>query len=132
MSKFKITPLPDDPVRTPQKMDVVVAACVLRMHGLTQAEAADKVGMSERSLRKYESCSWWPQVQEYAYDEELDATRIAARAAFHRLLKADDGPTVRFALERLIAEFAPPATRANVMSDVTVHVSGGPLTADGY
>lgn len=111
-----------DPVTQPRSWDKALKAAGMRLLGATQAEAAEAADISERTLRKYEQCSWWAECEREARDEYLDEVRSAAYKQLLGIIRNGDEKTVRWTLERIGPDaFLPPRQKVEqeVSADVT-------------
>jgi len=88
-----------------------VSAAYLRLIGATQVVAAEAEGVSDRTIRSWESHPSWPEAQAEARSLWLDKVSDAARATLHRSIKAGDAQSARWLLERVAEELGPPIAR---------------------
>ena len=93
-----------DPVARPRDRDKALSAAYLRILGHTQTEAASGAGCAERTLRQWESCSWWPEILAEAESRWLSGLMSKARGT---LLRNMDANLALKILERRIPELAP-------------------------
>lgn len=103
-----------------QDWDSCVSAAYLRSLGVTQREAANAVGFSERSIRAWEHSTWWPKAVDEATDRWLGGVRAAARERLSQALRdVDTDPWLALKiLERLEPALHPKAS-------LDVHGVGG-------
>ena len=93
---------PSDAVAKPHAWSKAVAAASLRALGATQEEAAKGAGVSVRTIRLWESCSWWARATAEAIDENCALIKaFAMRALLEAVRKGDDVRAATWALERL-------------------------------
>jgi hypothetical protein len=114
-----------DPVQGPMDREKALSAAYLRLTGCTQAEAASAAGVGERTLRTWETCSWWGEIKAEASGRWLDGLRTKTRKAIERLIDGLEPATVRFAAERIMDEFQPPKQRAELSGP-----NGGPIQTE--
>lgn len=100
--------------KAPQDREKAISAAYLRTLGASQADTAKQVGIGERTLRRWEDCSWWPEIRHEAMDRWLAGTKSRAMVALGHLLDGLEPTTVRFTLERLMEEFEPPRQRSEL------------------
>ena len=107
--------LPDsgDPVQAPRDPDKAVSAALLRLLGASQADAAGAAGVGERTLRQWETCSWWPEILAEASRRWLDGLAAKARKGLEGAVQVD-GRLALNVLERLEPALAPPKVRAAI------------------
>lgn len=115
-----------DPVKRPRSWDKALKAAGMRLLGASQAEAAKTAGIGERTLQRYEKCSWWPEAEKQAREKWLDDVRAAAYRSLLKLVRGTDEmdpdpKTVRWTLERIDEQFIPPKQR--IEQDVTADVT---------
>lgn len=90
--------------------DKAVSAAYLRLCGSTSAEAAAGAGIGERTMVRWEGCSWWQDAIREAERRWLNHTRSRAMRTLHRGVD-EDLATARWFAERTIADLAPPKQR---------------------
>lgn len=90
-----------DEVTRPHDWDKAVAAAYIRAIGGTQAIAAASAGCGERTLARWERCSWWPEAHRQAVERWRGELSSASRASLLAAVKAGDGDLALKALERL-------------------------------
>lgn len=105
-----------DEVQAPKDRDRALSVAYLRLTGSSQEEAATAAGVGERTVARWETCSWWPGFLDEAGDRWLAGVKARARKALIRILDASDPDpaTVRFSLERLLPGFEPPKVKAEL------------------
>ena len=92
-----------------------LSAAYLRMTGASQRPAAKAVGVSERTLRRWEADKRWPTACAEARGRWLHGVEIEARAGLARGLQNDQDGHLSFkVLQRLDPDFAPPRERAQM------------------
>lgn len=97
----------NDPVRAPRNREVAVSVAYLRLQGATQAEAARATDMDPRTVVRWESCSWWPELQREASARWLEGLAVAARRGLEAAV-SENGALALRVLERLEPALAPP------------------------
>ncbi len=97
----------NDPVRAPRNREVAVSVAYLRLQGATQAEAAGATNVDPRTVVRWESCSWWPEVQREASARWLEGLAAAARRGLGAAV-SENGALALRVLERLEPALAPP------------------------
>lgn len=104
---------PDDEVRKPKgaRWDKAVSAAYLRLTDSTIAKSADGAGLGERTLKRWEGCSWWVEALREAEERWLNHTVARAMRTVHRAA-GDDVPTAMKIVERRLDRLAPPKIRA--------------------
>ena len=107
-----------DPIGAPRDREKALSAAYLRLLGSTQAEAAMTTGVDPRTLGRWESCSWWPEVQREAADRWLAGAIGKARRALLRALDKPDGALALKILERVVPELAPAQQRIELGVDI--------------
>lgn len=108
--------------RPPKNWDKPVAAAYFRALGASQKVAARAAGVGERTLRDWESCSWWPEVQREALARWHVNIGAEARRSLLRAVK-DDGKLALDVLERLdprLAKKELPVSRVQEMLTDTI------------
>ena len=60
-----------DVIVAPRNREICLSAAYLRLVGATQADAAHAAGVDARTLGRWESCSWWPDIQREAGERWL-------------------------------------------------------------
>ncbi len=110
------TAAPDDPVQKPNDWENVISCAYLRLTGSSQEQAAQAVGCSERQLREWEHCSWWPEAETEAHLRWLRGMDAKVRGALHRSLDDVDqyAQTARWYADRRIGELAPPKNQTEL------------------
>ena len=88
----------------PKDRDKALSAAYLRILGHTQTEAESGAGCAERTVRQWESCSWWPEILAEAESRWLSGLMSKARGT---LLRDMDANLALKILERRIPELAP-------------------------
>ncbi len=96
-----------DPIGAPRDREVALSCAYIRLLGSSQLEAAKTAGVDPRTLGRWESCSWWPDVQREAADRWLAGAIGKARKALLAALDQPDGPLALKVLERVVPELAP-------------------------
>lgn len=99
----------EDPVGKPHDWDKAVAAAYLRMIGLSQVDAANGAGIGERTIVRWEQCSWWQDARDEASDRWLNDLVAESRATLMKSIKAGDPIRALQVLERRDQRLAPPA-----------------------
>ena len=102
-----------DPVTAPQDRDKAVSVALLRLLGASQEAAAEAAGAGERTVRQWETCSWWPEMLAEASRRWLAGLAAKARKGLERGVE-EDGRLALKVLERLEPALAPPKVRAVV------------------
>jgi hypothetical protein len=111
----------NDPVQSPSDLDKALSAAYLRYLGMSQKEAASRVGIGERTLRRWEDCSWWAEVKAEAAERWLGGLMEDARAGLKDGVRGD-GHLALKVLERLDDRLAPPKLRTELTGR-----DGGPI-----
>ena len=106
----------------PSNWDKRMSVGFLRILGATQREAANAVGISERTVRTWEHEASWPDAIAEARSRWLDAAGDRARRALWVGLGANDQASARWVLERVEPALAAPVQRTEVTG-----ANGGPL-----
>lgn len=96
-----------DPIENPHDRDKALSVAYLRMIGLTQVDAAKSAGVGERTIRDWEKCSWWPEVQAEARHRWLNDLMDASRATLLKSIKAGGFTEALTILERMDPDFRP-------------------------
>lgn len=94
----------------PRDRDQALSCAYLRHLGASQEEASKATGISARTLSRWESCSWWRDVQREAADRWLAGLAARARRGLERAVE-EDGRLALSVLERLDVALAPPKPR---------------------
>lgn len=89
-----------DPIGRPLDWDKAVSAAYFRALGASQKVAARAAGCGERSIRDWESCSWWPDAVREAHERWRTNLGAEARRSLLRAVQRD-GDLALKALERL-------------------------------
>ena len=80
-----------DPVGCPRDRDKALSVAYLRTLGASQEEAAKATGVDARTVGRWESCSWWPEVLTEAAERWLAGAIGKARKALLDALDEPDG-----------------------------------------
>jgi hypothetical protein len=99
---------PVNPVGAPRDRETAISVAYLRLLGHTQEDATKATGVSEKTIQRWESCTWWPEVQAEASRRWLSGLESRARQTLFDNL---DGPLSLKVLERRLPELAPPVTQ---------------------
>jgi hypothetical protein len=91
---------------------------LIRGHPIEECAAA--AGIQPSTLRKYIRCSWWDDIEKECVARYGVALRYAVRGSVERLVGQDEAPTVRWAGDRMVPEFAPPTARHEVKAEVSL------------
>jgi len=110
----------------PSDREAAASVAYLRICGSTQKEAAEAVGISERTVRNWELSDWWSEIEAEASRRWLKGASAQARRALHSFA-ATDPATARFLGERLIPELAPPRLRQSLK---LTGKAGGPVVVE--
>ena len=105
-----------DVTATPRERETAISAAYLRLTGTTQQDAASAVGIDRRTLGRWESCSWWRDIQREASDRWLAGLAARARRGLEAAVERDGSLALRV-LERLDPALAPQPTRLRVGPD---------------
>lgn len=100
MSEFLELAGDGDEVSRPHEWDKAVAAAYFRALGATQAAAAEAAGIGERTLARWETCSWWDEAMRQAVERWRTDLSAASRKSLLDAVKSD-GDLALKALERL-------------------------------
>ena len=100
-----------DPVGVPRDRDKALSVAYLRTLGASQEEAARATGVDARTVGRWESCSWWPEVLTEAAERWLAGAIGKARKALLDALDEPDGLLALKVLERVVPELAPASQR---------------------
>lgn len=117
--------LDPDEVDGPADRDKAVSAAYLRSLGGTQEVAARGAGVGMRTLRRWESCSWWPEIQREALERWHGDLSAAARRQLLKAIKAGDGKLALDVLERTdprLSKKEVPVARIQEMLGETVRI----------
>ena len=92
----------------PKQRSKAVSAAYIRALGATQKEAASALGVSDRTIRAWESDGEWEGIKREAHDKFLKELAAKTRRA---LLESLDDPqsraaTARFLAPRVLPEFS--------------------------
>lgn len=98
-------------VRRPKRWSGVQAAALVLLLGGKMEEAAKAANVHHKTLRRWRRADWWQDVEREANGLYLSEARSICRAKVKALIEACDPPTVRWAAERIVDEFAPPSQR---------------------
>lgn len=90
-----------DEVSRPQDWAKAVSAAYFRALGATVAAAAEAAGVGERTLFRWETCSWWPDAHREAVERWHVDLSAASRAALLGAIKGGDGDLALKVQERL-------------------------------
>jgi len=82
-------------------------ACNLLLKGYPADEAAAAAGVATKTVLAWRRCSWWADVQVICRKTYGADMADEIRGSVARLVRQDDGPTVRWAGEKLCEEFKP-------------------------
>lgn len=110
---------PVNPVGAPRDRETAISVAYLRLLGHTQEDATKATGVSEKTIQRWESCTWWPEFQAEASRRWLSGLEGRARTI---LLDNLDGNLSLKILERRIPELAPAIARQEVTGR-----GGGPV-----
>jgi len=105
---------PQDEVKRPTGAwwDKAVHAAYVRLTGATIAESASEAGIGERTLKRWESCSWWADAcHEATQDRWLQHLLSRAKRTVFRDVDKDPRTALQI-LERLEPRLAPPKVRS--------------------
>lgn len=116
-----------DPVQAPRDRERAISAAYLRLLGASQADAAEAAGAGERTLRQWEACSWWPEIQAEASQRWLAGATGKARTALLAALDGKDGHLALKVLERTLPELAPAKQQVH-MNLETAQIPWGELS----
>lgn len=103
MSKrTKLVPTGDaSAVVKPQDWDKAISAAYFRALGASQKVAAEAAGVGERTLRAWESSSWWPEAKREAVARWHVKLTAASRRGLLKAVRAGDGKLALDVLERV-------------------------------
>ena len=104
-----------DSVAEPKNRDKALSAAYLRIIGCSQEEAATGAGCGQRTLRRWEGCSWWSEIQLEAEVRWLSGLMSKARGT---LLRDMDANIALKILERRVPELAPPKRQVDHSGEV--------------
>jgi len=107
----------EDLIRKPSDREKALSAAFLRHVGATQSDAASATGIDRRTLQRWESCSWWPDVQREAAERWLAGLASKARVGLESAV-VGDGRLALAVLERLEPALAPPRQRVGLSADL--------------
>jgi hypothetical protein len=105
-----------DPIRGPRDREKALSCALLRHLGATQVEAANANGLDPRTVGRWESCTWWADVQREAADRWLAGLAAKARRGLDRAV-GEDGHLALRVLERLEPALAPAKVRVGIDFD---------------
>lgn len=91
---------------------------LIRGHPIEDCAAA--AGIKPSTLRKYIRCSWWGDIEKECVARYGVALKYKVRGSVERLVGQDEAPTVRWAGDRMVPEFAPPTARHEVKARVSL------------
>lgn len=106
-----------DPVGKPRDWDKAVSASYLRMIGYSQVDAAAGAGVGERTLIRWEQCSWFEDARKEARDRWLNDLTAQSRATLFTAIEDGDAKRALEILERVDPTLAPPAHRHDFQGD---------------
>ena len=109
----KSTSESDDPVRSPRHRDRALGVAHMRQLGCSQSEAAKAMGVTTRTVGRWEVCSWWPDVQREAAERWLEGLAARARRGLEGAV-LEDGRLALQVLERIEPALAPACTIASL------------------
>ena len=112
-----------DPVSNPQSWEKAVQVAYLRLVGCTQKEAARIAGISERTIRNWEECSWWEDARREAEPRWLRDLKAEARGTLFRCIRTTanrlgDPEKALKVLERTDKRLLPPAHRVEHSGEI--------------
>ena len=96
-----------DPVTKPHNREKALSACLFRLLGATQREAAESARVGERTLRQWEKCSWWIALEDEARARWCRGLAAKARVTLEKGIEDGDLRSARWALERLEPRLRP-------------------------
>lgn len=100
-----------DARKGPQDREKAISVAYLRLLGANQTDAGSANGVSRDTVSKWESCSWWPEIQAEATNRWLSG--LDAKAM--RTLESEmDGPLALKVLERRMPALAPPTQKTEL------------------
>ena len=106
-----------DPVKAPQQWSKAVHVAALLAIGVTQKEAANAAGCSDRTVRNWIHSSWWPNAVEQAKDTMLSSLFMRAYQTIYKDVSENPDRAWQV-LERLSLQLAPPADRVHIEQDM--------------
>ncbi len=95
-----------DVIVAPRNREICLSAAYLRLLGATQADAANAAGVDARTLGRWESCTWWADIQREAGERWLQGLAARARRGLQSAVEEDGALALRV-LERLEPGLAP-------------------------
>lgn len=95
-----------DAVTRPMNWDKAVSAAYFRALGLSQAAAAEAARVGERTIARWEGCSWWADATAEAIDRWHTDLSAASRKSLLDAVK-DDGDLALKVQERLNPRLSP-------------------------
>lgn len=107
----------NDVVAEPRDREKALSVAYLRYLGATQTEAAEAAGVDRSTVQRWESCSWWAEIQVEAQSRWLAGLAGKARVGLERGVLTDPAISLRV-LERLMPELAPGAIEFGPMKVV--------------
>lgn len=112
-----------DPVSNPQSWDKAVQVAYLRLVGMTQKEAARVAQVGERTIRRWEECSWWEDARREAEPRWLRDLKAEARGTLFRAIRTTaqqlgDADKAMKVLERTDKRLLPPAHRVEHSGEI--------------
>lgn len=117
------TPMADGPeemtpsgyqVDRPQDWDTAVACAYLRIWGHTQIQCAKGVGISRRTMQRWEASDWWGEACKEATGRWMVNLVQEARSTLIRAIRDGDADKALEILERMDPEFVPPPQELRV------------------
>ena len=111
----------DDPIKAPRNREAAMSVAYLRLLGASLSEAAKATNVSARTVGRWESCSWWPDVQREAAERWLEGLTARARRGLEGAV-LEDGRLALQVLERIEPALAPPRRRAAVHYDIDLNL----------
>ena len=100
-----------DLISAPRDREVALSVAYLRVIGSTQVDAAKAAGVDPRTVGRWESCSWWPEIVAEASRRWLSGLEARARQV---LYDGMDPILALKVLERRLPELAPATQNLNL------------------
>ena len=121
-------PHPESTCKKPHDWEKAVSCAYLRFIDWkrSQESVAKSVGVSVRSLGRWEASDWWPTAQAEAMHRWCGGVVAGASKTIIEAVEAGDTITARWALERLMPIMRPPTQRNEHTGK-----DGGPVEAVG-
>ena len=107
-------------IRRPHDREKALSCAYLRHVGHTQEAAAKATGVDRRTVQRWESSDFWPDIKREASDRWLSGLAAQCRRGLEAAV-ADDGRLALAVLERLEPALAPARQRVGLSADLNMN-----------